>query len=132
MKSSTLGAFLLLLLQAHFSLAETTVTVIEKPFRTTTLSATTTPKTTPLNTAQSTLSTSTIPASSSARAGYSAQSSVPNSGGNGAKGTDTSSYSLSTGGLIAVIVVVVAVAIFGSKQKPPTNLHPKTRITNAT
>lgn len=33
----------------------------------------------------------------------------------GASGTDSSSFSLSKGGLIAIVVVVVVVALFGSK-----------------
>lgn len=113
---------MLLLLQAQFSLAEATVTVVEKPSFTTTLAqheATKTPQITS-KTSPTTFSTSTVQATSS-QAGYGyAASGSPNSDNGidvegGASGPDTGSFSLSTGGLIAVIVVVVAVAIFGGK-----------------
>lgn len=130
MKALTFGASLLLLLQAQLSFAEQTttvtvasVTIVEKPSFTTTLNniqVTNTPKM-----AQAT--TSKVQASSS-QAGYShAASGSPNGvdAAAGAAGTDNSSYSLSTGGLIAVVVVVAAVVIFGSEymrwplQPPP-------------
>ena len=46
------------------------------------------------------------------QSGYSAQQSFAP----GAEGTDSGSFSLSKGGLIAIIVVIAVVVIFGGKQ----------------
>ena len=54
-------------------------------------------------------------------------SSSPPGGGldveGGASGSDSGSLNLSQGGMIAIIVVVVVVAIFGSKQSNPRHLN---------
>jgi hypothetical protein len=56
------------------------------------------------------------PQQTSGEGGGPGESTAPGGTGNaaGASGTDTSGFNLSKGGLIAIIVVVVLVAVFGS------------------
>lgn len=91
MKSSACGAFLLLLLlEAQCSLAQQTTTFVIQATK-----VQRSPKTT------------------SQQSAYAGQSNSPQD--TGAQGTDTSSFKIGLGGLIAIIVVVVAVVVFGSK-----------------
>ena len=119
MRCFSLAAILLPLLHTRLAVSEqiTTVTVVQNPDYTTTLAqlVATDPPSQP-----STIHTSAVQVSSS-RAGYGGYaSSAPNTVNGidvegGAAGTNNS-FSLSTGGLIAIIAVVILVVIFGGKS----------------
>ena len=139
MRSLSFLAFSLLLAQAPFSYAEKTVTVavtvVQNPTSTYTISEQTTASSSDLapaaSSSETTFATSKRTSSTgsstsvlqathvqpnhAASASSGGYSEYDGSDADGASGTDSGSFSLSNGGLIAIIVVVVVVAVFGSE-----------------
>lgn len=130
MKSLSFIALSFLLAHIPTILAEETVTLVEKPSSTFTLgqphatkASDATPSSTPTTLATSTSvvqatrhQTQQYTSVPSASGGYGSYGSNAVNTEGGASGTSTSSFNLSKGALIAIIVVVVSVAVFGSKQ----------------
>ena len=130
MRSLPFLALPLLLAHAPFSYAAETVfvTVVENPTATRTLAQKAPVTASISSSSQTTFATSASLSSTRAQTEVvqathhqSAQPAAASAGGgsyydgqDGSAGTDTGSFSLSKGGLIAIIVVVVAVAVFGS------------------
>ena len=112
-------AFLsMLLTSASFSHAEETrtVTVVDNPSFTTTLGrvhAVSTPST--LATHSRTFAATSVVQATRTEPGFTSAPSASGAYSDGSGGSDSSSFGLSTGGLIALVVVVVLVAVFGGK-----------------
>ena len=108
----------LLITSATFSRAEETrtVTVLEIPTFTTTLGRVhpvSTPST--FATHSRTFAATSVVQATRTEPGFTSAPSASGAYSDGSGGSDSSSFGLSTGGLIALVVVVVLVAVFGGK-----------------